>query len=827
MGDIVEIVEFGRVGQRPRKLLDLQDPTGVARVFSRGTWQISQGSRQFASAPLPGSRGGSVQVPLTDAENATLSVTVVARGQIDDAIARVRELAEVLDGVWTGPNRAVRWRPDGAGSDRYLRILGRATIAPAYQWVRASQDGGVEVPITVPIAPIADLPCVDVFEDFTDPRTTLTDWTIDSGSGLSVGATGLAAATTGVRVLRHTGRPWLVGDHEQTLVVDFTTAPGTARTGFILGTFANGNQYLALWTGTQFITAIRTPAGVVTDDIVAGLPFTIGPGRWYFRAARCGQQITYEVTDDAFAASPGTSYGEQYITTAFVDGTVGLYLNVGDTGWRYRRWERRGYAYRGSLERIPHRVRNAPGGGVPSAAELRYEGGDYAINARGALVGWWRRPQGVNLVTRGGFRAGIDGWTSQPAGGTGATIATDPAGMLLDAGSGQPGARLLINRFLRQGTEYKLRVRGRAVSTSTTITAKLTTSGADPQASATFTTARTELVVTFAADSTGIRETTQIDIWDSSGVNGRDVIIESVELYEADSPPAADTGPYLGYGALPPFGVFPGDFDDAPRRVNAAPVAARTLHDGNVANHLLGTTACAPGTEYAAEYVIDPALADRADAPSDTVSMEVWAFLLMDKDIPSIRMNVGALREGAAAPSAYTREYGSAGRTVARSITVAEAIVPVRVGTIDLPYDPVNRTRWALRVSMTPSAGSSGPLCIADLIAVPARQRMAGQTAVRAALVENWGHPDGDPDTNAYRRVIERDGRSTREITPYPPARVTGPAGVPIELDDGDSEILVRTWHNVPDSDDVVTQTDRRWGETLAMSVSLTPRALI
>lgn len=178
MSDVRRVVTLMPGGQAV-EVLDLEDHAGGIYA-ERDTWKVippasrprmATSERRYAGATTVG------QAHDNGAVGGTWRVTS-PNGNADDAIRRWTTFLNACDSAAAG--RHIEWRPDGATSSRFYEIRGPASWTPTYSWVQFSQLQAVSVEAMWPVAPLALLAPMDIFDDFS--LATESDYTFDDGA---------------------------------------------------------------------------------------------------------------------------------------------------------------------------------------------------------------------------------------------------------------------------------------------------------------------------------------------------------------------------------------------------------------------------------------------------------------------------------------------------------------------------------------------------------------------------------------------------------------------------------------------------------------------
>lgn len=179
MSDTIRRVVTLLPGGQALEVLDLEDPGGGI-VAERDTWKVTgpatrprlvTSERRYAGGVTVGEAHDNGSV------GGTWRVKTVG-GDADDAIARWSSFIAACDGAAVG--RHIEWRPDGATRSTFYEVRGSATWTPTYSSVQFGQVKSITIEAAWPVAPLALLAPMDVFDDFTTASES--DYTFDEGA---------------------------------------------------------------------------------------------------------------------------------------------------------------------------------------------------------------------------------------------------------------------------------------------------------------------------------------------------------------------------------------------------------------------------------------------------------------------------------------------------------------------------------------------------------------------------------------------------------------------------------------------------------------------
>ena len=178
MSDVRRVVTLMPGGQAI-VVLDLED-AGGGIVCERDTWKITPPVSRPRSVSSERPYQGATTVGLAH-DNGAVGATWRVKspnGSADEAIGRWSSFISACNSAAVG--RHIEWRPDGASSSRFYGVRGPATWNLTYSWVQFSQLQSISVEAQWPVGPLALLPQMDVFDDFSLP--TAGDYRFDDGS---------------------------------------------------------------------------------------------------------------------------------------------------------------------------------------------------------------------------------------------------------------------------------------------------------------------------------------------------------------------------------------------------------------------------------------------------------------------------------------------------------------------------------------------------------------------------------------------------------------------------------------------------------------------
>lgn len=198
-----------------------------------------------------------------------------------------------------------------------------------------------------------------------------------------------------------------------------------------------------------------------------------------------------------------------------------------------------------------------------------------------------------------------------------------------------------------------------------------------------------------------------------------------------------------------------------------------------------------------------------------TVDVEVWARVYLPSTIISPRLNAQFAVDGGSGATISPREFGTTGRPL--TVPASSGYRLTRVGTLTLPL--LVDTRWAMTVTMSWAAGSSGTVGLDWLVVLPADQRACS--------------PTYEPLDSSYPRFMPTaTGAASKTITSALAGSITassitapdtGLGGTPLELPPGDIDMFVLMSEAVPDEVPAATAAGTGYTNT-TLSLGITPR---
>lgn len=362
-------------------------------------------------------------------DNGTISCNWAITGSnFDTALSTLESVLE--ESAKGGRGRWLRIKPPGASRSSYVELRGAADFAPVLDPLQAEQNDVILLGAAFPTSPLVYGPPMDILDDFSTDWLS-TDWTIDSGSGLSVAGGVLDPSSTGLKQLRYTGRGYTYGDVEVTVKITTSSTSVTGSNYGVILKWVNASNFL-------YVEIDQTSGNMRIRKCVAGVHSAVAAGGTVARAlatntsywlrGRIEGNIVYA---EAFTSAP-TPMGSPTTSTSItldaseitlfglaVEGGVGLRLTPAHAADTYDDFTVRPYTYRNQTTPLTIALRGVAPGKAPGRVgiECTPSGGSAAPNW--AQFGWTRRPttpiSGVapfGLLDASGA-GDLSGWSNQ------------------------------------------------------------------------------------------------------------------------------------------------------------------------------------------------------------------------------------------------------------------------------------------------------------------------------------------------------------------------------------------------------------------------------
>jgi hypothetical protein len=379
---------------------EAQRPVVLANLTIPGQRFISEGaSPQF----VPGEHEtGNIRLDVPYAgEIATLDrhgnshFTVTLRCMAADPVAEADALVAAI--LMAPARSAIEWRRDGTGIPTYFPIRGDAQWTPTYEMRQRQQGAGMLVALSVEVAPYVHHGSMDVFDDFeTD---SISDYTINMGTGLVVTSGLLFPSTTTEKRLTYSARGHAIGDGQVTAAISTTTP----TTGLVfaprLKTLDTANWIEARLTAST-LSIWKYDAGTPTQ-LDAGVSFVPAINTTYWVRLRIEGLL---VTAAVFSAQPTPMGTPAAVTTHTLAGANATKYGTGITGSAGLRWIPSAaaqavvefaiepYTYRNLTLPQVIQLGGAIPGDLPALCDIEVTSSGGAAAPVAGLFGWTQRP---------------------------------------------------------------------------------------------------------------------------------------------------------------------------------------------------------------------------------------------------------------------------------------------------------------------------------------------------------------------------------------------------------------------------------------------------
>ena len=265
------------------------------------------------------------------------------------------------------------------------------------------------------------------------------------------------------------------------------------------------------------------------------------------------------------------------------------------------------------------------------------------------------------------------------------------------------------------------------------------------------------------------------------------------------------------------FTVFNGNDD-----ISASRQGWSTVDTG--VNSIRTTSATSSGT-YSASYALDPSLLPGDSYTSGDRSVQVWALVHTDRSSRLINPVLTASLSPAtgSAPTRYTDEYGSGGRTSpTQSVTASSTGYKwTNLGTLHIPASGARQVNLVIRGTV--GAGSaSGQFGLVRVCLTPARSRAALPTGRDGSASS---YPDWSLTTTETVKTINTDLTTSafQPSTDTVGLQEQSVSGSPLEFPSGTTSLLMIVAKLVPDDPTALTTVEAS-SSTAAVHVGIVPR---
>jgi len=834
MADRVRIGTFQR-GGRFSTILDLND--GTVYTFIRDAFKINPSEKTQLQSTSDRRYGGSVIAGETSANGSIETSWYVRGASADDTLVKVESLLAQLESVV--PNRFIEWRPEGATRSIYYELRGPGKWTPEYKWITWQAQKVLQLGGSFQIGPLALGDPMDILDDFS--VDSIADYTLLSGSGVSVTGGELTPTSTVNKRIRHTARGYSYEDVQVTSEVVFGTTVASYEGPPAVKILDVNNALWATYEG-GFLRIYKMDANVNT--ILAGVAVTApaaGDRRW-IRLRIEGNVVTAEwwtsvptplgtptnTVSYTLTGADATKFG------AGVSGGVGLWywaphssLTSGLDSFTVEPW-----TYQSVV--LPQTIRL--GGNIPGTAPAK---SDVAVTTTGtakawALLAWAPQNALQSFVWNGDFEGDTDGWSPAASAFTTASTISHVTANSPKFGNGvmqvvAPGGVANAGAFFRLWT--KPLKRGRTYTASAWVRAATGTATAQLFIGSTNTTADSTLSTAVALSPTWTKHTVTwtptADRRDAQvglripGLVAQTYFVDGVSVYEGTAEPS-QYPQAEGRGGEPTLGLIEAENYDV------SDISSFTqLNDGSASYSSGGrarwsTSGAGTGT---LSYYLDPNLIPPDDFSMMDQRVEVWARVGYSDSHVNPRVVTSLLSaEGAIYSNRrYTEEYGSQGKLLTPIAPGgSQSFRIVRLGTLTLSSDPVNPARWKLYCSFAVGPGSTGNLDVDYFVLAPVRRRAVSPTG---KVADNYTYPYFTPSTAETTKWIMSDGSGALQ----PPASNSmfpdhSLGGQLIEFPPGPINLLVDTTALFVPDDPTLRAGSDSYPQTVSVHARIQPR---
>ena len=176
MADVLRLVRVDGPA-RPRLVHDLEVADEIFKL--RDTYRFTPAPRRVRSSATDHRYGGSVQTGEAH-DNAQVGATWLVKGEThQEAAQRIEALLAQVDN--STPGLYVEHRPEGNLQSVFHEVRGTASWAPTYRAIVWRAARYMTFEIAWPVAPLPELPRMDVLDDFA-AADALDDWAFDDGA---------------------------------------------------------------------------------------------------------------------------------------------------------------------------------------------------------------------------------------------------------------------------------------------------------------------------------------------------------------------------------------------------------------------------------------------------------------------------------------------------------------------------------------------------------------------------------------------------------------------------------------------------------------------
>lgn len=575
--------------KRPTLVLDIAAGT-ITPV--RGTFKLVAGKKTLQSSPQPGREGGT-RVVGERLDNAQITVTLAVLGATqDNALTIASSLLAALEANTT-PGQYIEWRPDGASRSTYWEIRGTPDFDPQYSWAAFSGAKLFTFNVAFTVAPRGVMDSRDVVDSLEVDTIATGDWSVDSGTGISILGRQFVVTDTTIRRVRHIGTGLTdvdvqaqlrittgsaVANLDDTVMINADTAAADTHLGARIAGSGSG-------TSPNTLAVVKRIAGTLT--VLASTALTPAAGVAYDVRCRREGNIVYA---DVFTSTTATPMATPTVSVSytltvseaafFAGGQNGFRVSPGQAGERYSLWRAEPYTYRAVSSPDTVQLLGAIQGDAPARADLVITtsgagtGSGSGTGAGGqqypvwAAAGWNTKPLTHNECWNGDQATDSHGWTNAAVSGViGASTSVARDTTLARAKYG--GANLLITcpattdtggsfyfaQRAKKGRRYLAMFWASAASATTAVRAKLGVSGdlATGTAAALTTTPTLFTVVwTPTADRDGFYVAAGINAATATAWNISSVVVCELATTDLSAAIVSTSAPTLSVTSQPP-----------------------------------------------------------------------------------------------------------------------------------------------------------------------------------------------------------------------------------------------------------------------------------
>lgn len=218
---------------------------------------------------------------------------------------------------------------------------------------------------------------------------------------------------------------------------------------------------------------------------------------------------------------------------------------------------------------------------------------------------------------------------------------------------------------------------------------------------------------------------------------------------------------------------------------------------------------------------VDPSTLAPDNFSVDELAVEVWARIELASTVISPRLALSLLPFAGTSFGAeqYSAEFGSNGKAVTLPLSGTRFRF-VKLGTLNMPVDPVAPLKHNVKVAAAWATGSSGQYGLDYLVMVPARQR-----ALSASSAPNDAtYADFIASTGATTKTIRYDLSGRVASGAGNPGRDAGLGGNLIQMPPGNVDMLIKLSSLVADDPTVDATTEQISHTSVTGSLRVVPQ---